>query len=250
MNGLLNKSRETTDKGGVKMDENIELLMKFGLTRQEAKIYLLLITEGMLSGYEAAKRLGISRSNAYGALAGLVDKGAAYVVEEQSVRYQAIPIKEFCENKIYFMRECSKKLVEQVPKITLTPGNYITIRGRRNVLDKFRNMLDTVEYRLYLSGSEELVKEFRPQLEALIKEGKKVVLLTEDSCKMDGAIIHYRRQDDGQFRLITDSQYAMTGEIHEEMNTTCLYSSNPNLVKLLKETLANEIKLIEIQARM
>ncbi|MDD7209726.1 MAG: TrmB family transcriptional regulator, partial [Lachnospiraceae bacterium] len=35
--------------------DNVELLMNFGLTRQEARIYLLLLTEGALSGYEAAK---------------------------------------------------------------------------------------------------------------------------------------------------------------------------------------------------
>ena len=48
--------------------DNVELLMSFGLTRQEARVYVLLLGEGALSGYEAAKRLGISRSNAYAAL--------------------------------------------------------------------------------------------------------------------------------------------------------------------------------------
>ena len=50
--------------------DNVELLMSFGLTRQEARVYVLLLGEGALSGYEAAKRLGLSRSNAYAALAG------------------------------------------------------------------------------------------------------------------------------------------------------------------------------------
>ena len=49
-----------------RVSDNIVLLQQFGLTRQEAKVYLLLLTEGCLSGYEAAKRAGISRSNAYG----------------------------------------------------------------------------------------------------------------------------------------------------------------------------------------
>ena len=39
--------------------DNVELLMSFGLTRQEARVYVLLLGEGALSGYEAAKRLGI-----------------------------------------------------------------------------------------------------------------------------------------------------------------------------------------------
>ena len=33
--------------------DNVELLMSFGLTRQEARVYVLLLGEGALSGYEA-----------------------------------------------------------------------------------------------------------------------------------------------------------------------------------------------------
>ena len=69
--------------------DNVERLMEFGLTRHEASLYILLTLEGSLNGYEAAKQSGISRSNAYNALAGLVDKGAAYIQEEDTVRYRS-----------------------------------------------------------------------------------------------------------------------------------------------------------------
>ena len=54
----------------------IEKLTYFNLTRQEATLYLTLLAEGRLTGYEATKLTGISRSNTYTALAGLVEKGA------------------------------------------------------------------------------------------------------------------------------------------------------------------------------
>ena len=54
----------------------IERLMEFGLTRQEAGIYGCLISEGKTTGYEVAKQLGISRSNAYNSLASMTEKGA------------------------------------------------------------------------------------------------------------------------------------------------------------------------------
>ena len=59
----------------------IEGLTKFNLTKQEATLYVQLLKAGTLTGYEAAKQTGISRSNTYTALAGLVEKGAAYVLE-------------------------------------------------------------------------------------------------------------------------------------------------------------------------
>lgn len=39
-----------------------DMLCEFGLTKQEARIYWTLFSEGALTGYEAAKSMGISRS--------------------------------------------------------------------------------------------------------------------------------------------------------------------------------------------
>lgn len=68
------------------MDESkaIEYLMHFGMSRQEATVYLRLIEAGKQTGYEIARDTGISRSNVYASLAALVEKGAAYLVEEDA----------------------------------------------------------------------------------------------------------------------------------------------------------------------
>ena len=65
------------------MDETIilEKLMGFGMTRQEAVIYLCLYKKGGLTGYEVSKQTGISRSNVYGSLSNLAEAGAAYLVK-------------------------------------------------------------------------------------------------------------------------------------------------------------------------
>ena len=59
--------------------EFIDIVLEFGLTRQEATLYEAMLLHGELTGYEAAKLTGISRSNTYNALAGLVEKGAAHI---------------------------------------------------------------------------------------------------------------------------------------------------------------------------
>ena len=76
------------------MENNVftERLTEFGLTRQEACIYECLLMEGKTTGYEVAKKIGISRSNAYASLASMTEKGAAYLVEEGSTRKYAIRI--------------------------------------------------------------------------------------------------------------------------------------------------------------
>ncbi len=79
----------------------VERLMEFDLTRQEAGIYECILREGKITGYEVAKQLGISRSNAYNSLASMTEKGASYLVEEGTTRkYAPVPLDEFCKNRI------------------------------------------------------------------------------------------------------------------------------------------------------
>jgi sugar-specific transcriptional regulator TrmB len=77
----------------------LDNLIETGLTRHEAQLYLLLNAEGVMTGYEAAKQTGISRSNIYTALAGLVSKAGRVQIDGEVTRYSAIPASEFCANK-------------------------------------------------------------------------------------------------------------------------------------------------------
>ena len=60
--------------------EFTEKLLLFGLGRQEALLYRCLLQSGELTGYEAAKLTGISRSNVYNGLASLTEQDRKSVV--------------------------------------------------------------------------------------------------------------------------------------------------------------------------
>ena len=165
-------------------------------------------------------------------------------------------------NKLHYMEELSETLERQIPKQKQEDAKYLTIRGRRHIEDKFRNMLKETKERVYLSVSASVLDLFREELLGLVAQKKKVVLLTDEEYSMDGAIIYRTKKfenlsgsadcegdADGQLRLITDSNYALTGELQDKETSTCLYSANPNLVRLLKDALANEIRLIEIEKK-
>ena len=83
----------------------IEHLVAFGLTGQEALVYLELFRSGKSTGYEISKLTGISRSNAYKALDGLTTKGAACVTQGNVKKYAPVGIEEFCQNKIRNLSE-------------------------------------------------------------------------------------------------------------------------------------------------
>ena len=228
-----------------------EKLVQFGLTRQEANIYMCLLRNKDLSGYEVSKLTGISRSNVYSALAALVDEGAAYLLEGETNKYTAVSIEDFCQNKIRRLIGLKQELVAQLPQLTDHSDGYITISGPQHILDKIYNMLEHVAYRVYLSISIEYLELFRPHLERLAREGKKVVLLINGlpEREIEGSIVYQTDSTDdrnGQLRLIVDSSYVLTGEMTGDVMDSCLYCGQKNFVNVFKESLRNEIKLIEL----
>ncbi len=232
------------------MEQNsfIEKLTQFGLTRQEAAVYLCLYQNGDLNGYEAAKQTGISRSNVYGALAGLVEKGAAYLMEGASSRYTAVTVKEFCDNKIRSLQTTAEELEKNIPDMRTPTDGYITIEGYKHIYDKVLNMIEAAQYRIYLSASHQFVQKIEGVLQRVMEKDKKLVLITDEMSALtkQGAITYLTDSKEGQLRLIIDSTYVLTGEITGDDSDTCLYCGQANFVNVFKEALRNEIKLIEL----
>lgn len=233
----------------LKMNENeiIDKLMKFGLTRQEATIYLCMTKNTELTGYEVSKLTGISRSNAYASLSSLVDAGAAYLLEGTTNKYICVDIDEFCTNKIRELTETKNELIKSIPRIGNACDGYITITNYKHIMDRIHFMLEKAEYRVYISMPVGFLEKIRSDLEKLISDGKKVVLLVDEDVKLKGSIIYKTKKSEYlQVRLIVDSAYVLTGDLSGSANDTCLYCGQPNFVNVFKESLKNEIKLIDL----
>lgn len=66
-------------------------LTPFGFTPTESLVYEVLLRGGPGTGYAIARMAGLARANAYGALASLVQKGAARVEGDRPKRYRPEP---------------------------------------------------------------------------------------------------------------------------------------------------------------
>lgn len=226
----------------------LERLMEFDLTRQEASVYLLLYSNPNVTGYEIAKLAGISRSNAYAALSSLTDKGAARLLEGMPSRYAPVPADEFCGNRIKHMEQSMKYISDNMPgESDPASEGYLTVQGDTNIIDTARNMLKRAGLRVYISASESVIGYFRDDLKELIDKGRKVVILTTPAFTLPGAIIYHTDKPGRQLRLITDSHRVLTGDLDNGRESTCLLSGKRNLVDVFKESLQNEIRLIELK---
>ncbi len=226
----------------------VERLMEFGLTRQEACIYECLLEEGKVTGYEVAKQIGISRSNAYNSLASMTEKGASSVVEEGTVRkYAPVPLDEFCKNRIRKLEDSKQWLEMHMPTEKAYVEGYITVEGSENILNKMRNLLAKTKDQVYISCTANYLLLFVEELDQLIRSKKKVVVITDQPVHFSSAKVYVGSAREMQVGIIADSKYVLTGEYGEGSMNTCLYSGQKNFVELYNRALSNEIQLLAIQ---
>ncbi len=226
----------------------IEALMQAGLTKHESMLYVTLCREGELTGYEASKITGIPRSNAYLGLAGLADKGAAYRLNGETAKYAAVPAGELVENLKRKFSQVMKVIEEEIPQANSMGDNLVTISGSEQILNKMKNLINQARYRVYISVSREQLEYVMDELKAARDRGMKVVIITSEHLEQDKMICYTAKKQFGSVRLITDSANVLTGQL-SGANPTSLFSMNPNMVDLIKDSLTNEIKLINMDKK-
>lgn len=222
----------------------IEELIDFGLSRQEAAIYIELIKHGKLTGYEISKETGISRSNVYSSAADLVAKGACYLEEGEATKYVPVDVELFLKNRIDLLSKKSQFIISNMPAKVSEEEGYITIKGSENICNKIRFMLENAESRIYLLASSKIISNFRRELENMAQAKKKIVILSDDF-ELEGAKIYKTQVEKDQIRFIADSAYVLTGQLTGSVEDKCLYSGQENLVLVMKEYLKNKIFLLE-----
>lgn len=232
-------------KGGEAGLDLMTALMETGLTRQEAQLYLLLSSEGRMTGYEAAKQTGISRSNAYSALAGLTEKGGAIRIDGAATHYAAVSVDEFCRSKRRHFNEVLNCIATQMPAQRELAEPFLTIKGRENIINKMKDMVMQADHRVYVSMAPSEVAIVQEELSDAKRRGRKVVVITAPMSLPDDITAYFTQKEAGQIRMIVDSQIVLTGTISRQDEPSCLYSKNQALVTLFKEAMINEIKLIE-----
>ena len=197
-------------KGAKRMENGAfaAYLQHFGLSRQEALVYQNLLLYGKRTGYEIAKETGISRSNVYGALSVLAEKGAAYVLEESAKKYIPVKLEEFCGNWIRKLKEEEQWMRENLPDIKEAEEGYITIEGDANIRDKLHNLIRNAAERVYISGTGAHIQEFAEDLELLVEKKRKVVIITDEDGAFPGTSVYLTGDKGNQIGVIVDSKYA------------------------------------------
>ncbi len=225
----------------------VEALMQAGFTKHESTLYITLCREGELSGYEASKLTGISRSNAYLGLAGLMEKGGANKIEGDTSKYAAVQPTELIRNLKRQFEEVIGVIERESPELKGSDEAFITVSGRTQIINKMKNLIADATQRVYISASGEQLRMVMEEIITARDRGLKVVVITSDFEPVEGIICFKSQKQSDSIRLITDSAHVLTGQLSHSNISTCIYTINNNMVELIKDSLTNEMKLISLK---
>lgn len=115
-------------------------LTTFGFTPTESLVYEVLLRGGPGTGYAIARSAGLARANAYGALEGLVQKGAARVEEGRPKRYRPEPpatlMARILERQGLALDDVSRTLEQLSVPATLTLVELGSARGALQIASR------------------------------------------------------------------------------------------------------------------
>ena len=156
-----------------KHTESIEkinkILLQYGLTPNQSKVYLHLTKAGEKTASELSKNLKIPRTETYHLLNSLEQKGIIYSIFGKPSRFNSIPITDAMnilidnEKKRIEDLESKKKTIvslwETLPefhseKTELPENRFQSLQGRNSVLVKIEQMTKTATKSIHVLGTE------------------------------------------------------------------------------------------------
>ncbi|SRR5579885_200315 len=159
----------------VKLEKIKNELVKFGLTHNQAKIYIYLGKYGPKTAPEVVKSLGMPRTETYFILNTLQNKGIVTAEFSSPTRYMAIPIEQAIYTLINTEKENLNILASQEKNITemwkevptfavetteIKQDKLQTMEGTGQIYSKIKDMIRTAKEQLVIFGSEKDVSRF------------------------------------------------------------------------------------------
>ncbi len=169
-----------------------DYLEKLGFSQNEAKVYITLLRNKRLNGYEIAKLSGVSRSLVYEVVNRLVGKGILLRLEGEPnyyipLEYEKLMARIKRENEENIGRaEAFLKGLAQGEEIR---DYVLNIVGYDKFMKKAAALIDSAEEEISLSIWHNELSVLRQALEHAVKRGVKVYIFSFQEIELEGAVL-------------------------------------------------------------
>ncbi len=238
--------------------ELVESFEKLGLSPNEAKVYLALLENHPITGYQLSKISGILRPVVYEMLNRLVEKGGARIVKSNPDTYVPVEIKEFLSNIESNFTEAKQNIAGTLKKFMVIDDSdfFWNILGKKNILNSIIEMTDRAENSILASFCEE--ENFRPvasALETRAKEGIDINLFSHYAINTGGLTIYSYNLDKtfvnesiprNMIYFVTDNTESIIANISDDKSAKAVYSKNQATISIVNRYILHNIYLIRL----
>lgn len=231
-------------------NENYKFLLEIGFTLNEAKVYLTLLQNRYLNGYEISKLSNVSRSLVYNVIDRLVAKGFVLKSEGQINYYCALPYDKVIEknkndniNKLNVAREKLKNY----SRIENESEYIFNIKGIDEFFSKANDLILNAKKEISISIWKEDFPKIEESLSIASKKGIKIYIFSFSNIDFPyGELFSYQLKDPTslfpyrRISIVVDGKEAIIGENAGD-KSICVLSKNHALVSMTTDEIVLNI---------
>ena len=231
-------------------NDNYKFLLEIGFTLNEAKVYLTLLQNRYLNGYEISKLSKVSRSLVYNVIDRLVAKGFVLKSEGQINYYCALPYEKVIErikndniNKLNIAREKLKNY----SRIENESEYIFNIKGIDEFFSKANDLILNAKKEISISIWKEDFPKIEESLLIAAKKGIKIYIFSFSNITFPYAeIFSYQLKDPNslfpyrRISIVVDGKEVIIGENAGD-KSICVLSKNHALVSMTTDEIVLNI---------
>lgn len=238
----------------------VECLEKLNFSKLEAQIYITLLSEGDLSGYQLAKKINISRPSIYNALNHMYEKGVVLLLADNSSIYRA-------ENPKTLLKRLSDDYIKNSEKVSFElmkifegkhEEQYLNLKGFDSIKYKAKELLLSAEERVYINTNINL--DFLQYEIKILKERKvRIVIFSFPKVNMEENIgvefyTHNREKKDEKenkrLMIVIDQKVTLIADSNKERKIWFgTLTNNPLMISIVSEHILNDVSLLKLKGK-
>lgn len=233
----------------------VNALEQVGFSIYEARVYLGLLKQSPITGYQLSKLSGVPRSRIYETLERLVAKGYAVALQTEPAEYSPLTAHELVTHLQEQFDGTLSTLEAELRKVSTAQAteNMWNLRGREDILRRVRRMIAQAEESVYLVGWGATIQELQPELEAADRRSIRIVLITCGESTFEvGKHYHHAfeaelvHQCDTSLNVVVDGMEALVGQTEPAETCQAAWSHSHALVLVTEEYIRHEVYLHKI----
>lgn len=239
------------------MDDIVNELQNIGFTKYESQIYIALLKENPLTGYEISKLSGVPQSKVYENITRLINNNIIINVGADPIKYVPINPSELLKNKKEEFNNSIDKLNDNLQ--VLNKGKNIeyvlNIKGDKNILKKATEMINNASQEIIISCLYEEILELKNDLLVACKKNINVEILLLENKMLEGlSNVHIHGGNDTTLEnkklykgmiLIVDNNEILTGNLSEGSEAISIWTKNSNILYIGTQYIKHEIYISE-----